>query len=46
MVDIYTKPELYDAIHQNYSYDKDLITALAKKAGGPVLELALSLIHI
>ena len=40
MVDIYTKPDLYDAIHQNYSYDKDLITTLAKKAGGPVLELA------
>ncbi len=40
MVDIYTKPDLYDAIHQNYSYDKDLITALAKKTGGPVLELA------
>ena len=40
MVDIYKNPELYDAIHQNYSYDKDIITALAKKAGGPVLELA------
>ena len=40
MVDIYTKPELYDAIHQNYSYDKDLITTLAEKTGGPVLELA------
>ena len=40
MVDIYTKPDLYDAIHQDYNYDKDLITTLAKKAGGPVLELA------
>jgi len=40
MVDIYTKPELYDAIHQNYNYDRDLITVLAKKAGEPVLELA------
>jgi len=40
MVDIYTKPELYDAIHQSYSWDKDLITSIAEKAGGPVLELA------
>jgi len=40
MVDIYTKPGLYDAIHQNYSWDKDLITSIADKVGGPVLELA------
>jgi|AP45_3_1055517.scaffolds.fasta_scaffold30911_2 SAM-dependent methyltransferase len=40
MVDIYTKPELYDAIHQAYSSDKNLITSIAEKAGGPVLELA------
>ena len=40
MVDIYTKPGLYDAIHQNYSWDKDLITSIANKVGGPVLELA------
>ena len=40
MVDIYTKPDLYDAIHQNYIYDKDLITSLAIISGGPVLELA------
>ena len=40
MIDIYTKPELYDAIHQNYSWDKDLITTIAEKARGPVLELA------
>ncbi len=40
MVDIYTKPELYDAIHKTYSWDKKLITSTAKKAGGPVLELA------
>lgn len=40
MVDIYTKPDLYNAIHQNYSWDKNLITSMAKKVGGPVLELA------
>jgi SAM-dependent methyltransferase len=40
MINIYTKAELYNAIHQNYSGDKDFISSVAKKAGGPVLELA------
>lgn len=40
MVDIYSKPELYDAIHKSYSWDKNLITSTAEKTGGPVLELA------
>jgi len=40
MVDIYTKPELYDAIHKTYRWDKQLITSAAEQVGGPVLELA------
>ena len=40
MADIYTNPELYDAIHKNISYDNELIAHYAKKCGGPVLELA------
>ena len=40
MADIYTNPELYDAIHKNISSDNELIVHYAKKCGGPVLELA------
>ena len=40
MADIYTKPDLYDAIHKSYGWDKQLVTSIAKEAGGPVLELA------
>ena len=40
MVDIYTNPDLYDSIHQNYEWDKTLIQAIAKDINGPVLELA------
>ena len=40
MADIYTNPELYDAIHKNYNWDQSLITSIAKKTGGPILELA------
>ena len=40
MADIYTNPELYDAIHNNISSDKKLITQYAKICDGPVLELA------
>ena len=39
MVDIYTQPELYDAIHKKYEWDKSILTSTAKIAGGPVLEL-------
>ena len=40
MADIYTNPELYDAIHKNISSDKEMITHYAKKCNGSVLELA------
>ena len=40
MVDIYSRPDLYNAIHKTYSWDKQLITSAAEQAGGPVLELA------
>ena len=40
MVDIYTQPELYDAIHNKYEWDKNLLISTAKIADGPVLELA------
>ena len=40
MVDIYTQPELYDAIHNKYERDKSLLISTAKIADGPVLELA------
>ena len=40
MADIYTNPELYDAIHKNISSDNKLITQYAKICDGPVLELA------
>ena len=40
MIDVYANPDLYEAIHKNYSWDKQLITSAATEAGGPVLELA------
>ena len=40
MADIYTNPELYDAIHDGISSDNELIAHYAKICGGPVLELA------
>jgi len=36
MADIYTNPELYDAIHKNISSDNKLITQYAKICDGPV----------
>ena len=40
MLDIYTNPDLYDAIHDEISSDKKMITHYAEKCKGPVLELA------
>ncbi|MBH09795.1 MAG: hypothetical protein CMG74_05445 [Candidatus Marinimicrobia bacterium] len=40
MVDIYTQPELYDAIHSKYEWDYKLLKSIGKAAGDPVLELA------
>ena len=39
MIDIYSKPELYDAIHTSYIWDEKLIARIGEKTGGPVLEL-------
>jgi len=39
-VDIYSNPQLYDAIHYNYKWDIKLIQNYAKKINGSVLELA------
>jgi SAM-dependent methyltransferase len=39
-LNIYEKPELYDAIHKDYRWDNKLVKYFANKAGGPVLELA------
>jgi len=39
-VDIYSNPQLYDAIHYNYKWDIKLIQDYAKKINGSVLELA------
>lgn len=40
MIDLYTKPELYDAIHSNYMWDEKIISKIGKRVGGPVLEIA------
>ena len=40
MADVYTNPELYDAIHHEFQWDKKLIQSIAKNIDGPVLELA------
>ncbi|HJM16287.1 MAG TPA: class I SAM-dependent methyltransferase, partial [Flavobacteriales bacterium] len=39
-MDIYSNPQLYDAIHYNYKWDIKLIQNYAKKINGSVLELA------
>ncbi len=39
-MNIYKRPDLYDAIHNNYTWDNQLIKTVAFKSGGPVLELA------
>ena len=39
-MDIYSQPDLYDAIHDEYIWDINLIKAYAKKNQGSVLELA------
>ena len=39
-MNIYNRPDLYDAIHKNYTWDHALIKKIALKFGGPVLELA------
>jgi len=40
MTDIYTNPELYDALHKDIKTDKKVITHFASKCNGPVLEIA------
>ena len=40
MADIYSNPELYDAIHKDIRSDKELLKYYAQQCGGPVLELA------
>ena len=39
-MNIYKRPDLYDAIHKDYRWDNKLVKHFANKAGGPVLELA------
>ena len=39
-MNIYSKPDLYDAIHKNYIWDIKLLQNIAKNVSGPVLELA------
>ena len=39
-MNIYTNPQLYDAIHHDYKWDAKLIRSIADKIDGPVLELA------
>ena len=39
-MDIYSNPQLYDSVHENYKWDLALINILAKKNMGTVLELA------
>ena len=40
MEDIYSNPELYDALHEDIKTDKNVITHYAKQCDGPVLEIA------
>lgn len=40
MIDIYSNPVLYDAIHETINSDKELIQHYARKTKGSVLELA------
>ena len=39
-MNIYNRPDLYDAIHKDYTWDNKLIKRIASNVGGPVLELA------
>ena len=39
-MNIYSNPQLYDAIHHDYKWDIDLISSIAKSIEGSVLELA------
>ncbi len=39
-MNIYSNPQLYDAIHHNYKWDIKLIRSIAKDINGSVLELA------
>tara|TARA_B100000214_G_C23970712_1_gene630000 strand:- start:1680 stop:2411 length:732 start_codon:yes stop_codon:yes gene_type:complete len=39
-MNIYTKPNLYDAIHKNHDLDIKLLRTITSKISGPVLELA------
>ncbi len=39
-MNIYSDPQLYDAIHHNYKWDIKLIQSFAKRSKGRVLELA------
>ena len=39
-MNIYSHPQLYDAIHHNYKSDIALVQSIAKNISGSVLELA------
>ena len=39
-MNIYSNPQLYDAIHHDYKWDIDLISSMAESIEGSVLELA------
>ena len=39
-MNIYSNPQLYNAIHHNYKWDIKLIRSFVKKLDGPVLEIA------
>ena len=39
-MNIYSNPQLYDAIHHNYKWDIKLVQSIAKDINGSVLELA------
>ena len=39
-MNIYSNPELYDSIHKEYNWDKNMIHSYAKKVSGSVLEIA------
>ena len=39
-MNIYSMPDLYDAIHKNYNWDIELLRTVASRRSGSVLELA------
>ena len=39
-MNIYSNPDLYDAIHNGSNFDIELLKTVARSASGPVLELA------